>query len=76
MRLTDRIEKGNVFTAFHFPELRTNLLVGDSVEVNTGCPEYKVVAVDVRAMSEDSGGINPMLALSGTQNSIGEGGDY
>ena len=76
VRLTDRIEKGNVFTAFHFPELRTNLLVGDSVEVNTGCPEYKVVAVDVRAMSEDSGGINPMLALSGTQNSIGEGGDY
>lgn len=52
-RITDRIEKGNVFTAFHFPELRTNLLVGDSVEVNTGCPEYKVVAVDVRAMSED-----------------------
>jgi len=51
-RITDRIEKGNVFTAFHFPELRTNLLVGDSVEVNTGCPEYKVVAVDVRAMSE------------------------
>jgi formate dehydrogenase major subunit len=52
VRITDRIEKGNVFTAFHFPELRTNLLVGDSVEVNTGCPEYKVVAVDVRAMSE------------------------
>ena len=54
VRLTDRIEKGNVFTAFHFPELRTNLLVGDSAEVNTGCPEYKVVAVDVRAMSEAS----------------------
>jgi len=51
-RITDRIEQGNVFTTFHFPELRTNLLVGDSVEVNTGCPEYKVVAVDVRAMSE------------------------
>ena len=52
-RITDRIEKGNVFTAFHFPELRTNLLVGASADINTGCPEYKVIAVDVRAMSED-----------------------
>ncbi len=52
-RITDRIEQGNVFTAFHFPELRTNLLIGDGVDVNTGCPEYKVVAVDVRAMSEE-----------------------
>ena len=61
-RITDRIEKGNVFTAFHFPELRTNLLVGDSVEVNTGCPEYKVVAVDVRAMSEAPSGTPALVA--------------
>jgi formate dehydrogenase major subunit len=43
-----------VFTAFHFPEIRTNLLVGSSVDVNTGCPEYKVVAVDVRPVSEQA----------------------
>jgi formate dehydrogenase alpha subunit len=51
-RVTDRIEPGHVFTAFHFPEVRTNLLVGASADVNTSCPEYKVVAVDVRPMSE------------------------
>jgi formate dehydrogenase alpha subunit len=53
-RVTDRIEPGHVFTAFHFPEIRTNLLVGSSVDVNTGCPEYKVVAVDVRPVTEQA----------------------
>jgi formate dehydrogenase major subunit len=51
-QVTDRIEAGHVFTAFHFPEVRTNLLVGASADVNTSCPEYKVVAVDVRPVSE------------------------
>ncbi len=46
-RITERIEPGNVFTAFHFPEVRTNLLVGPSADINTSCPEYKVIAVAV-----------------------------
>jgi formate dehydrogenase major subunit len=50
--VTDRIEPGHVFTTFHFPETRTNLLVGQSADVNTSCPEYKVVAVDVRPIAE------------------------
>ncbi|MEJ7825767.1 MAG: formate dehydrogenase subunit alpha [Solirubrobacteraceae bacterium] len=52
-RVTTRIEPGHVFTAFHFPEVRTNLLIGSSADVNTSCPEYKVVAVDVRPVSEE-----------------------
>ena len=51
-KVTDRIEPGHVFTTFHFPEARTNLLIGQSADVNTSCPEYKVVAVDVRPMAE------------------------
>jgi formate dehydrogenase major subunit len=51
-RLTQRIEPGHVFTAFHFPEIRTNLLIGPSADVNTSCPEYKVIAVDVRPVGE------------------------
>ena len=51
-RITDKIVPGHVFTAFHFPEVRTNVLVGQSADVNTSCPEYKVVAVDVRPMPE------------------------
>jgi formate dehydrogenase major subunit len=52
-RVTERIEPGHVFTSFHFPEARTNLLVGQSADVNTSCPEYKVVAVDVRPLAEE-----------------------
>jgi formate dehydrogenase major subunit len=52
VKVTERIEPGHVFTAFHFPEVRTNLLIGASADVNTSCPEYKVVAVDVRPVSE------------------------
>ncbi len=51
-RITDKIVPGHVFTAFHFPEVRTNVLIGQSADVNTSCPEYKVVAVDVRPMPE------------------------
>ncbi|MFO7571111.1 MAG: formate dehydrogenase subunit alpha [Gaiellaceae bacterium] len=46
-RVTERIDPGHVFTAFHFPEVRTNLLVGKSSDVNTSCPEYKVIPVAV-----------------------------
>jgi len=59
--VTDRIEPGHVFTTFHFPETRTNLLVGASADVNTSCPEYKVVAVDVRPLGEEPARV-PALA--------------
>ena len=45
--------RGHVFTTFHFPETRTNLLIGQSADVNTSCPEYKVIAVDVRPIGEE-----------------------
>jgi predicted molibdopterin-dependent oxidoreductase YjgC len=60
-KVTDRIEPGHVFTSFHLPETRTNLLVGQSADVNTSCPEYKVIAVDVRPISEESSFV-PVLA--------------
>jgi len=60
-QVTDRIERGHVFTTFHFPETRTNLLVGASADVNTSCPEYKVVAVDVRPIGEEPAKV-PALA--------------
>ena len=53
-QVTERIEPGHVFTTFHFPETRTNLLVGQSADVNTSCPEYKVIAVDVRPIGEQA----------------------
>jgi formate dehydrogenase major subunit len=52
VQITPRIEPGHVFTAFHFPEVRTNLLIGQSSDVNTSCPEYKVVAVAIEPVGE------------------------
>jgi formate dehydrogenase major subunit len=63
-RVTERIEPGHVFTSFHFPEARTNLLVGQSADVNTSCPEYKVIAVDVRPMTEQPA-FTPVLETVG-----------
>jgi formate dehydrogenase major subunit len=62
-QVTERIEPGHVFTSFHFPETRTNLLIGQSADVNTSCPEYKVVAVDVRPIGETSS-FTPALAAA------------
>ena len=43
--VTRAANKGTVFMTFHFPESRTNLLIGDAADEFTGCPEYKVCAV-------------------------------
>ncbi len=64
--VTERIEPGNVFTTFHFPETGTNQLVGQSSDVNTSCPEYKVIAVDVRPVGEQQAQ-TPALAPLGTR---------
>jgi formate dehydrogenase major subunit len=52
VQITPRIEPGHVFTAFHFPEVRTNLLIGPSADINTSCPEYKVVAVAIEPVGD------------------------
>jgi formate dehydrogenase alpha subunit len=52
--ITSRIEPGHVFAGFHFPEVRTNLLVGPSGDVDTSCPEYKVVPVAVTPVTHDA----------------------
>ena len=52
-QVTEKIKRGHVFATFHFPETKTNLLVGSSSDVNTSCPEYKVIAVDVRPVAEE-----------------------
>ena len=62
--VTDRIEKGHVFTAFHFPEVRTNLLIGQSSDVNTSCPEYKVVAVSVEPVGAEATETAPPAAVA------------
>jgi formate dehydrogenase alpha subunit len=49
-RLTERVAPGVLFLSFHFPETATNAVTGDVRDRVTGCPEYKVTAVEVRPL--------------------------
>ncbi|MEX1113837.1 MAG: formate dehydrogenase subunit alpha [Akkermansiaceae bacterium] len=50
-RVTDEVKPGVLYTTFHFPETLVNGLLGQGHDVETKCPEYKVVAVDVASAS-------------------------
>jgi formate dehydrogenase major subunit len=43
--VTERVLPGQLFLAFHFPEVAANVLTSDVGDEITDCPEYKVTAV-------------------------------
>ena len=45
---TEDVMPGQVFLAFHFPEVLANLLTSGTADEVTSCPEYKVSAVRLR----------------------------
>ncbi len=45
--ITQESPPGTVFMTFHFPQTRTNLLIGLEADSYTSCPEYKVTAVAI-----------------------------
>ena len=49
-RVTERVAPGVLFLSFHFPETGTNAVTGQVRDRLTGCPEYKVTAVEVRRL--------------------------
>jgi formate dehydrogenase major subunit len=52
--VTERVQPGVVYTTFHFPESGANVITTDSSDWATNCPEYKVTAVQVVAVSQPS----------------------
>jgi len=46
-RVTDRVAPGVVYTTFHHPLSRPNLVTTEISDWATSCPEYKVTAVEV-----------------------------
>ena len=50
--ITKATNPGVLFMTFHFPESRTNILTGDAMDEFTGCPEYKVVAVELEKATD------------------------
>jgi predicted molibdopterin-dependent oxidoreductase YjgC len=60
--VTKATNRGTVFMTFHFPESRTNLLIGAAADEFTGCPEYKVCAVRIEKVTEAAGQPRPDTA--------------
>jgi formate dehydrogenase major subunit len=47
-RVTEDVRPGILSSTFHFPEINMNDLTSDESDSEAMCPEYKVVAVDIR----------------------------
>lgn len=47
-KITDEVKPGILSTTFHFPEVMLNVITGDEHDSEAMCPEYKVVAVNIR----------------------------
>lgn len=47
-RITNQVKPGILSTTFHFPEVMLNMITSDEHDSEALCPEYKVVAVNIR----------------------------
>ena len=47
-RLTDEVKPGVLSSTFHFPDIKMNDLTSSIADSDALCPEYKVVAVNLR----------------------------
>ena len=53
-RVSEAMQAGVVYTTFHFPESGANVITTDASDWATNCPEYKVTAVQIVAVSQPS----------------------
>lgn len=47
-RITDEVKQGVLSSTFHFPEIMLNNITSSVTDTEALCPEYKVVAVNIR----------------------------
>jgi formate dehydrogenase major subunit len=47
-RITDEVKSGVVSSTFHFPDIKMNDITSSVADSDALCPEYKVVAVNIR----------------------------
>ncbi len=50
--ISTRVQRGQLFTSFHFPDTDVNALLSSSADESSKCPEYKVSAVRVEKLRE------------------------
>ncbi len=47
-KISKEVKPGILSSTFHFPEIMMNIITSSVADTETKCPEYKVVAVDIR----------------------------
>ncbi|MCZ2102710.1 MAG: formate dehydrogenase subunit alpha [Chitinophagales bacterium] len=47
-KITDEVRPGILSSTFHFPEVMLNYITSDESDIEADCPEYKVVACNIR----------------------------
>ena len=45
--VSERVQPGELFTSFHFPDTDLNQLLSSSADESSKCPEYKVSTVRI-----------------------------
>jgi formate dehydrogenase major subunit len=68
--ITVRVPPGVVYTTFHFPFSGANVITTDNSDWATNCPEYKVTAVQVARVAEQSRWQREYRAFAETQEEL------
>ncbi|MBA5869411.1 MAG: hypothetical protein GDA68_05360, partial [Nitrospira sp. CR2.1] len=61
--VSDRVQPGELFTSFHFPDTDLNVLLSSSADESSKCPEYKVSTVRLEKVTETAVPTPPMQVM-------------
>ena len=70
--ISERMQPGVAYTTFHFPETQTNVVTTEHTDWATGCPEYKVTAIQVSLKVKISDWQKKHLENHSLQSSLAE----
>jgi formate dehydrogenase major subunit len=71
--VTERMQPGVVYTTFHFPESGANVITTENSDWATNCPEYKVTAVQVMPVQQQSDWQLEYARFNETQLNLAQG---
>ncbi len=61
--VSDRVQPGELFTSFHFPDTDLNVLLSSSADESSKCPEYKVSTVRLEKVTQTAVPTPPMQVM-------------
>jgi formate dehydrogenase major subunit len=61
--VSDRVQQGELFTSFHFPDTDLNVLLSSSADESSKCPEYKVSTVRIQKVAQNVTPSAPMRVM-------------